>query len=81
LVGSCSTPYCAPVENSKSNTCIELGYSIFGTARYKLRMMGVSLDDDGPTHIKADNMSVIKNSSLPEPIMLKKSNSITYHYV
>jgi hypothetical protein len=36
---------------------------------------------DGHTHIKADNMSVISNSSLPESMLKKKSNSIAYHYV
>jgi hypothetical protein len=39
------------------------GVEISEGLRYKLRMMGVPLD--GPAHIKADNMSVIKNSSLP----------------
>ena len=47
--------------------------------RYKLRMMGVPLD--GPTYIKADNMSVIHNCSNPASQLKKKSNSITYHYV
>ena len=47
--------------------------------RYKLRMMGVPLD--GPAHIMADNQSVIKNSSTPESMLKKKSNSIAYHYV
>jgi hypothetical protein len=42
-------------------------------------MMGVPLD--GHTHIKADNMSVIKNSSIPESVLKKKSNSVAYHYV
>ena len=47
--------------------------------RYKLRMMGVPLD--GPTHIKADNMSVIYNCSNPASQLKKKSNAIAYHYV
>jgi hypothetical protein len=47
--------------------------------RYKLRMMGVPLD--GHTHVKADNMSVVKNTSNPESMLKKKSNSIAYHYV
>ena len=47
--------------------------------RYKLRMMGVPLD--GPTYIKADNMSVVHNCSKPESQLKKKSNSIAYHYV
>ena len=47
--------------------------------RYKLRMMGVPLD--GPTYIKADNMSVVHNCSKPESQLKKKSNSIAYHNV
>ena len=47
--------------------------------RYKLRMMGVPID--GPTHVKADNMSVINNTTVPESKLKKKSNSIAYHYV
>ena len=46
--------------------------------RYKLRMMGVPLD--GPTHVKADNMSVIHNCSKPASTLKKKSVSIAYHY-
>ena len=42
-------------------------------------MMGVPLD--GPAIVRADNMSVIKNSSIPESTLKKKSNSIAYHYV
>ena len=47
--------------------------------RYKLRMMGVPLD--GPANVMADNMSVVKNTSIPESVLKKKSNSIAYHYV
>ena len=47
--------------------------------RYKLRMMGVGLD--GPAYIKADNMSVVHNSSNPASQLKKKSNSIAFHYV
>jgi hypothetical protein len=55
------------------------GVEISEGLRYKLRMMGVPLD--GHTHVKANNMSVISNSSLPESMLKKKSNSIAYHYV
>ena len=55
--------------------CVELCEGL----RYKLRMMGVPLD--GPSVIKADNQSVINNSSIPESVLKKKSNSIAYHYV
>jgi len=47
--------------------------------RYKLRMMGVPLD--GLANVMADNMSVVKNTSIPESVLKKKSNSIAYHYV
>ena len=35
---------------------------------------------DGPTRIRADNMSVINNCSRPESQLKKKSNSIAYHF-
>jgi len=47
--------------------------------RYKLRMMGVPID--GPCNVKADNMSMVRNSSVPESQLKKKSNLIAYHYV
>ncbi len=47
--------------------------------RYKLQMMGCRLD--GPTHVKADNMSVIHNCSNPASQLKKKSCSIAYNYV
>ena len=47
--------------------------------RYKLRMMGVPID--GYAHVKVDNMSVVKNTSVPESTLRKKSNSIAYHYI
>ena len=56
-------------------TAVELSEGL----RYKLRMMGVPIE--GPTQVKADNMSVINNTSRPESQLKKKSNSIAYHYV
>ena len=47
--------------------------------RYKLRMMGVEVF--GPTYIYGDNMSVVHNTSKPESMLKKKSNSICYHFV
>ena len=47
--------------------------------RYKLRMMGVPVD--GPAYIFGDNKSVLANSSQPDSVLKKKSNSIAYHYV
>ena len=55
------------------------GVEVCEGLRYKLRMMGIPLD--GPAQVKADNMSVVRNSSVPESMLKKKSNSIAYHYV
>ncbi len=62
-------------EFSAMKTAVELVEGL----RYKLRMMGCPLD--GPTHIKADNMSVIHNCSNPASTLKKKNQSIAYHYV
>ena len=62
-------------ELSAMKTAVELIEGL----RYKLRMMGVPLD--GPTYVKADNMSVVHNCSTPSSMLKKKSNSIAYHYV
>ena len=42
-------------------------------------MMGVRID--GPTYVYGDNMSVIHNTSKPESVLKKKSNSICYYFV
>ena len=47
--------------------------------RYKLLIMGVEVA--GPTYIYGDNMSVIHNTSNPEYVLKKKSNSICCHSV
>jgi hypothetical protein len=60
-------------------TAMKQGVEVCEGLRYKLRMMGVPLD--GHTHVKADNMSVVRNTSVPESMLKKKSNSIAYHYV
>jgi hypothetical protein len=41
--------------------------------------MGVPID--GPTYIYCDNMSVVHNTTAPESMLKKKSNSIAYHMV
>ena len=61
-------------EFSAMKTAVEMVEGL----RYKLRMMGVPID--GPCRIKADNMSMVKNSSVPESQLKKKSNSIAFHY-
>ena len=47
--------------------------------RLKQRMMGVKID--GPTYVYDDNMSFIHNTSKPESVLKKKSNSVCYHFV
>ena len=47
--------------------------------RYKVRMMGIPLEE--ATHVLADNMSVVHNTSRPESTLKKKSNSIVYHFI
>ena len=47
--------------------------------RFKLRMMGIKID--GSTYVYGDNISVIHNTSKPESVLKKKSNSICYHFV
>jgi hypothetical protein len=45
--------------------------------RYKLRMMGIPIDD--ASYVYGDNMSVLHNTTNPESTLKKKSNSIAYH--
>ena len=47
--------------------------------RFKLRMTGVKID--GPTYVYGDNMYVIHNTSKPESVLNKNSNSICYHFL
>ena len=47
--------------------------------RYKLRMMGIPID--GCSHIYGDNQSVLSNTSVPESMLKKKSQSIAHHYI
>ena len=59
-------------------SAMKTAFELIEGLRYKLRMMGVPLE--GPTHILADNMSVIHNVSNPVSQLKKKSLSIAYHY-
>lgn len=47
--------------------------------RYKLRMMGIPCE--GPAYIFGDNQSVLANTTIPESVLKKKSQSIAYHFV
>ena len=42
--------------------------------KYRLRMMGIQIFS--PSHICEDNMSVVHNTSTPESVLRKKSNSV-----
>ena len=46
---------------------------------FKLQMMCVKID--GPTYVCGYNMSVIHNTSDPDSVLKKKTNSICYHFV
>jgi hypothetical protein len=59
-------------------SAMKTGTEINISLRYKLGMMGIPLD--GPTRIRADNMSFVNNCSSPESQLKKKSNSIAYHF-
>jgi hypothetical protein len=41
--------------------------------------MGIHLN--GHAHVRVDNMSVVKNTSVPESTLKKKLNAIAYHFV
>lgn len=47
--------------------------------RYKLRMMGIPIKD--PTFVYGDNKSMVYNTSIPESVLRKKNNSISYHFI
>jgi hypothetical protein len=48
--------------------------------QYKLRMFGVPYE--GPAHVLCDNQGIVKNTSIPESVVLsKKHNAINYHAV
>ena len=47
--------------------------------RYKLRCFGIPVE--GPTEVFCDNMSVVKNSSIPTSVLNKRHNTIFYHRV
>lgn len=58
-------------------TCIEAATHL----RYKLRMFGIPIVNDEPTHIFCDNESAVKNASVYESTLHKKHASLAYHYV
>ena len=59
-------------------SAMKTGIELVEGLRYKLHMMCVGLD--GPTYVRADNMSVVHNSSNPASQLKKKCHSVAYHY-
>jgi hypothetical protein len=47
--------------------------------RYTLRMMGIPLD--GPSWLFGDNQSVIVSSTIPQSMLNKRHNALSYHRV
>lgn len=60
-------------------TALKTATDLVKGLRYKLRMMGIPIS--GPCHMRVDNQSVVNNSTIPESVLKKKSNSIAYHFV
>ena len=49
--------------------------------RYKLRMFGIPIRDEGPAHVFCDNKSVVTNCSRVESVLNKKHALVAYHAV
>jgi hypothetical protein len=47
--------------------------------RYKLRIFGVPMD--GPANVFCDHRGLVRNTSTPESMLIKKHNAINYHAV
>jgi len=58
---------------------LKTGVELLEGLIYNLQMMGVPAE--GYCHTCVDNMSVVNNTSIPESVLKKKSNSIVYNYV
>jgi hypothetical protein len=54
---------------------MKVGLEVARGLWYKLRMIGIQVLND-PVYILGDNMCVIHNTSKPESVLKKKSNSI-----
>lgn len=60
-------------------TALKLCTEYIRGLRYKLRMMGIPID--GCAYVYGDNKSVLCNTSIPESVLRKKSQSLAYHFV
>ena len=57
---------------------MKVGTEYIRGLRYKLRMMGIPVR--GTCYFYGDNKSVLVNSSAPDSVLKKKSNSIAFHH-
>jgi hypothetical protein len=57
---------------------LKVGMEMTRGFRYKLWMMGIPIV--GPAFVYGDHMSVLHNTQRPELMLMKKSNSVCYHY-
>jgi hypothetical protein len=70
----------ATVESStfgSESVAMRIAIDLIEGLRYKLRMMGVPVED--ATKVYFDNDSVVKSSTHPESTLKKKHNAINYH--
>ena len=58
---------------------IGIATEIIESLRYKLRCFRIPVE--GPAEVFCDNMSVVKNSSIPTSALNKRHNDICYHRV
>lgn len=61
-------------EYTALKVCIEM----INGLRFKLRMMGIPLDDE-PCKVSCDNLAVLSNSTEIGSTLSKKHNSVAYH--
>lgn len=57
---------------------MKVGTEYIQGLRYKLRMIGIPIR--GPCYVYCDNKSVFVNSSEPDSVLKKKSNSIAFYH-
>jgi hypothetical protein len=70
----------ATVESStfgSESIAMRVAFDLIEGLRYKLRMMGVPVND--ATHVYCDNESVVVSTTRPESTLKKKHNAINYH--
>ena len=58
---------------------LRVSTEVIEALRYKLRCFGITLE--GPAEVFCDNMSVVKNLSIPTSVLNKRHNAIYYHSV